>query len=147
MEREHQYEIRVEWTGNLGRGTADYRSYSRNHELQGKAKSAVVAGSSDPSFRGDATRYNPEELFVSTLSSCHMLWMLHLCADAGIVVTSYTDDAIGTMAEHEDGAGEFVEVLLQPRMVIADLARLVETMELHDKAHELCFIARSVKFP
>lgn len=145
--KEHNYQITVEWTGNLGKGTANYRAYSRNHEIRGPGKAAVIAGSSDPNFRGDATRFNPEELLVSTLSSCHMLWMLHLCADAGIVVHSYSDDATGTMVEHEDGSGEFSEVVLHPRMVIDDVTRMLDVMGLHDTAHKHCFVARSVKFP
>jgi organic hydroperoxide reductase OsmC/OhrA len=147
MARTHHYAIQLKWTGDLGRGTLDYRSYSRNHEFTAVGKAAPVQGSSDPVFRGDAARYNPEELLVSTLSSCHMLWMLHLCAEAGIVVTAYNDDASGTMAENEDGSGEFVEVELRPRMTITDASRSGEVMALHDKAHQLCFIARSVKFP
>lgn len=145
MEKEHNYTITVEWTGNLGEGTKDYRAYSRNHEIRGNGK--VVAGSSDPAFRGDASRFNPEELLVSTLSSCHMLWVLHLCAEAGIVVTSYADEASGTMQEKADGSGEFIEVTLRPRMTITDFTRIMDAMDVHDKAHELCFIARSVKFP
>lgn len=145
MEKEHSYTITVEWTGNLGLGTQDYRAYSRNHEIRGNGK--VVPGSSDPAFRGDASRFNPEELLVSTLSSCHMLWVLHLCAEAGIVVTSYTDQASGTMQEKADGSGEFIEVTLRPRMTITDFTRIMDAMDVHDKAHKLCFIARSVKFP
>jgi organic hydroperoxide reductase OsmC/OhrA len=147
MARTHHYNVQLKWTGDLGRGTADYRSYSRDHEFTAAGKVAPVQGSSDPAFRGDGTRYNPEELLVSTLSSCHMLWMLHLCADAGIVVTSYSDEASGTMAENEDGSGEFVEVVLRPRMTISDAARVNDVISLHDKAHRLCFIARSVNFP
>jgi organic hydroperoxide reductase OsmC/OhrA len=147
MANTHRYEIQLKWTGNVGQGTAGYRAYSRNHEIDALGKAAPLLGSSDPGFRGDGTRYNPEELLVSTLSSCHMLWMLHLCADRGIVVTSYTDQASGTMAENEDGSGEFVEVTLRPRMQITDASRIAEAMELHHKAHRLCFIARSVKFP
>ncbi|MFN7932653.1 MAG: OsmC family protein [Bryobacteraceae bacterium] len=145
MGKEHGYTITVEWTGNLGEGTKDYRSYSRNHEIRGNGKSFL--GSSDPAFRGDSTRFNPEELLVSTLSSCHMLWALHLCAEAGIVVTSYCDEASGTMRENADGSGEFIEVTLRPRMTITDFTRIMDAMGVHDKAHELCFIARSVKFP
>ena len=147
MPHTHQYEIQVEWTGNLGRGTADYRAYSRNHEVSAEGKASTIPGSSDPAFRGDRTRYNPEELLVSTLSSCHMLWMLHLCAERGIVVTSYTDHASGVMTENDDGSGEFVEVTLRPQMIIADAARIDEALELHHRAHSLCFIAGSVKFP
>lgn len=141
----HEYQIRTTWTGNRGQGTAGYRAYDRAHEIRAPGK-PVLAGSSDPAFRGDRTRYNPEELLVASLSACHMLWYLHLCADAGIVVTAYQDDARGTMETAADGSGRFVEVVLQPQVTIAhgDPARAAA---LHEDAHRLCFIAASVNFP
>ena len=146
-EREHQYRVTTTWTGNLGTGTSDYRSYSRNHEIKIPGKSAPLPGSSDAAFRGDPARYTPEELLVASLSACHMLWFLHLCADAGIVVTEYEDAASGTMKEHPDGSGEFTSVILRPRVVITDPARIADATALHHRAHQLCFIARSVNFP
>lgn len=146
MNRTHRYTITNRWTGNLGSGTSAYTAYSRNYELSSAGKNAVIAGSSDPVFRGDASRYNPEELLVAALSSCHMLVMLHLCADAGIVVTEYLDEAEGEMEEHGN-AGEFKRVLLRPKMRITDASRISEAAALHHRAHELCFIARSVNFP
>ena len=146
-ERMHRYHTRLTWTGNLGTGTSTYRAYSRNHELNAEGKAAPIAGSSDPTFRGDRTRYNPEELLLGALSSCHMLAMLHLCADAGIVVTEYADEAEGEMRENPDGSGEFTRVMLRPRMVITDASRIADAMALHHRAHQLCFIARSVNLP
>lgn len=105
-----------------------------------------IAASSDPSFRGDAARYNPEELLVAALSSCHMLAYLHVCADAGIVVTAYEDAAKGTMKLNRDGSGEFTEVVLSPVVTIQDPSQEELANELHHRAHELCFIARSVNF-
>ena len=147
MTREHQYRITTTWTGNRGTGTSDYKAYAREHEIFAAGKNAPLAGSSDAGFRGDGSRYNPEELLVASLSACHMLWFLHLCADAGIVVTEYRDEASGTMAEHADGGGEFTKVVLRPHVTIADRWRKAEADALHDRAHHLCFIARSVKFP
>jgi len=147
MAKEHRYQVSMTWTGNLGRGTADYRAYARNHEITAPKKSASIAGSSDPAFRGDAARYNPEELLVAALSACHMLALLHLCATNGIVVTEYNDSAEGIMREKSDGAGDFVRVILHPRMTITDASRIEEARSLHHNAHELCFIARSVNFP
>jgi organic hydroperoxide reductase OsmC/OhrA len=147
MDHEHHYEITTTWTGNRGAGTKDYRAYTRDHEISAERKSAPVAGSSDKTFRGDAARYNPEELLVAALSACHMLWFLHLCAEAGIVVTDYRDSAMGTMTEHTDGSGEFTRVTLRPHAVIASPDRMAEATELHAKAHHMCFIARSVNFP
>jgi organic hydroperoxide reductase OsmC/OhrA len=146
-ERTHTYRISNRWTGNLGSGTATYRGYSRDFELEGAGKVAAVPCSSDAYFRGDKARYNTEELLVGCLSGCHMLWVLHLCADAGIVVTEYRDEATGEMVEHADGGGEFVRVTLHPRMTIADAARIDDALALHDRAHELCFLARSMNFP
>ena len=143
----HRFQVSNRWTGNLGSGTAGYTAYSRNYEIGGAGKEAPIRGSSDPAFRGDGSRYNPEELVVASLSTCHMLWMLHLCADAGIVVTAYTDDASGEMALHHDGAGEFTRATLHPRMTIADPVRVADALALNSRAHELCFIARSVNFP
>ena len=146
-DRQHQYRVTTTWTGNLGTGTSNYRAYSRNHEIKILGKYAPLQGSSDQSFRGDPARYTPEELLVASLSQCHMLWFLHLCADAGIVVTEYEDAARGTMAEHPDGSGEFTSVVLHPRAVITDPTRLADAKSLHQRAHKLCFIARSVNFP
>ncbi|HUI77402.1 MAG TPA: OsmC family protein [Bryobacteraceae bacterium] len=144
--RQHHYRLTMRWTGNLGRGTADYRAYGRDHEYSAEGKSATIVGSSDPAFRGDPSRYNPEELLVAALSSCHMLVVLHLCANAKIVVTEYTDDAEGEMAEG-DGTGHFTRVTLRPRMVITDASRIADAQKLHERAHHGCFIAQSVNFP
>jgi organic hydroperoxide reductase OsmC/OhrA len=147
LTREHQYRITTTWTGNLGTGTSDYRAYSRNHEIKILGKSAPLPGSSDRVFRGDPARYTPEELLVASLSACHMLSFLHLCADAAIVVTEYEDAASGTMSENADGSGQFTRVILRPRTVITDSARVADAIVLHSRAHQLCFIARSVNFP
>ena len=146
-ERRHHYQTTTRWTGNSGTGTSTYTAYSRNHELSGPGKAAPIAGSSDPAFRGDPSRYNPEELLLHALSACHMLWVLHLCADAGIVITEYTDHASGEMVEHADGSGEFTRVVLRPRMKITDAARAGEAQAIHHRAHQVCCLARSMNFP
>jgi organic hydroperoxide reductase OsmC/OhrA len=144
MKREHLYTVNLVWTGNTGKGTSDYRSYARDHEISAPGK-ASIHGSADQKFRGDPVRYNPEELLVSALSSCHMLWYLHLCADAGIVVVSYEDRAEGTMEESPDGGGRFVNVTLRPVVRVTGSVELAKA--LHRRAHELCYIANSVNFP
>jgi len=144
--KHHHYPVHVKWTGNTGAGTRDYRSYERAHEYSVPGK-PVIPGSSDPTFRGDKTRYNPEELLVMSLSSCHMLWFLHLAAEAGIVVTAYEDDASGTMAETADTGGHFVEVVLRPRVTTDAGPDTSRVAALHQRAHHLCFIANSVNFP
>jgi|SRR5690606_17474251 len=144
--RQHDYSVQVTWTGNLGQGTRGYRAYARDHEISVPGK-PTLPGSSDPAFRGDPGRYNPEELLIASLSACHMLWYLHLCADAGIVVLEYLDRASGAMRETPDGGGRFVEVVLQPSVLIEAGPEVSRAERLHEQAHRLCFIASSVNFP
>lgn len=146
MAHQHFYKVGVKWTGNLGTGTSDYKAYSRNHLIQVEGK-VPVESSSDPLFRGDPNRYNPEEMLVASLSSCHMLWYLHFCADAGIIVTSYQDNAEGIMAVETSGAGQFTEVMLRPRISLANMQMMDQANALHEKANAYCFIARSCNFP
>ncbi len=146
MHAEHTYELRLEWTGNRGSGTSSYSAYGRDNEIASPGK-PVIAGSSDPAFRGDAQRWNPEELLVASLSQCHMLWYLHLAAAGGIVVTAYLDTPVGLMHENPDGSGRFTEVLLRPEVTLADAAARERAASLHDDAGKMCFIARSVSFP
>ena len=146
MPKQHRYAVTTEWTGNLGEGTAGYRAYSRSHDIKATGK-PVIAGSSDPAFRGDPGRYNPEDLLVASLSACHMLWYLHLCSAAKIVVMAYVDDAVGAMDEGADGGGRFSKVVLRPRVTIQLGADLDMAKRLHAEAHAKCFIANSVNFP
>lgn len=143
---DHTYEVSVTWTGNTGRGTASYRAYERAHEIAVTGK-PPLAGSSDPAFRGDPTRYNPEELLVASLSACHMLWYLHLCSAEGIVVVGYQDVAQGVMIERPDGGGRFREVVLQPEVTLERAGDEPRARALHARAHAMCFIAASVNFP
>ncbi|MDQ6844519.1 MAG: OsmC family protein [Bacteroidota bacterium] len=146
MSGQHTYHLTTIWTGNNGAGTKDYRSYSRSHTISLENKGDLFC-SSDPSFRGDKTKYNPEELLVAALSGCHMLSYLHLCANAGIVVTGYTDHASGIMEQTADGGGHFTEVTLRPHVVITDESMIEKATELHHQANRLCFIASSCNFP
>ncbi|MBC7425024.1 MAG: OsmC family protein [Bacteroidia bacterium] len=146
MEREHKYELKIEWTGNNGSGTSGYRDYSRNHTISAAGKE-TLEGSADPNFHGEASKYNPEELFLSALSSCHMLWYLHFCADARIIVTSYIDKPVGLMSELAKGGGHFTMVTLHPEIIITDSTKIELAISLHKNAHEKCFIANSVNFP
>jgi organic hydroperoxide reductase OsmC/OhrA len=142
----HRYETTVVWTGNRGEGTASFRAYARDHEVHSDGRPPIPA-SSDPGFRGDPTRWNPEQLLVAALSECHLLWHLHLCAVGGVVVVAYEDRAEGTMAENEDGGGHFTEVVLRPVVTVAEASMTEKAQALHAKAHEMCFIANSVNFP
>jgi organic hydroperoxide reductase OsmC/OhrA len=142
----HTYTCALTWTGNTGQGTATYRAYSRDHVFAAPGK-PDLPGSSDPAFRGDKSRYNPEELLVAALSSCHMLWYLHLCAEAGVVVESYRDEPTGSLVEDSERGGYFTKVTLHPKVTIARSSDPGKARELHGPAHAKCYIANSVNFP
>jgi organic hydroperoxide reductase OsmC/OhrA len=146
VQKKHAYRVRVTWTGNQGTGTKSHRGYSRAYEIAAPGQ-PTIAGSSDPSFRGDVARWNPEELLLASASACHKLWYLGLCAQAGIVITSYEDNAEGFMIEEEGGAGQFTSIILKPKVTLAPGANAEMAEALHHKAHEMCFIARSLNFP
>ena len=144
--KEHHYRLRLDWTGNQGEGTRTYQGYSREHRITAEGR-PTLRGSSDPAFRGDATAYNPELLLLASLSSCHMLWYLHLCSANGIAVLHYADDPEGLMTDRADGAGAFARVVLRPSVTIASGGDPARAQALHTQAHEKCFIANSVNFP
>ena len=146
MQKKHQYVTTLKWTGNKGEGTKTYTAYDRDYIWLADNK-APLEGSADPAFRGDATKYNPEELLLASLSGCHMLSYLHLCAVAGVVVTNYVDQATGIMEETADGGGHYTEVTLHPVVTVTDASMIDKANELHKRASELCFIASSVNFP
>ncbi len=145
MPTSHEYTVTVEWTGNLGQGTAGYRAYTRDHTISANGKPAII-GSSDTAFLGDASRWNPEELLLASVSACHKLWYLHLCADAGVQVLRYRDQAQGTMETHA-GGGAFTQIVLHPEITISREQDIARATELHHQAHAKCFIANSVNFP
>ncbi len=148
----HSYSVDLEWTGAGDAGTSTYTSYGRDHVLTSGGKQPLP-GTSDPGFRGDPDRWSPEDLLVGALSQCHMLWFLHLAASAGVVVVGYADAASGTMRIESAGHGQFTDVVLRPRVTVRgrhlpDGSPLTDQAlaGLHHRAHEHCFIARSVNF-
>ncbi|MCP2168498.1 OsmC family protein [Goodfellowiella coeruleoviolacea] len=145
MSAEHSYQVTVRWTGNTGTGTAGYRTYDRSHDVAVAGKPTIRA-SADPAFRGSPDRWNPEDLLVASLSECHMLTYLSLCARNGVVVTGYQDAATGRMRETPEG-GHFTEVVLHPVVSVAEAGMAERAMALHEQAHRSCFIASSVNFP
>lgn len=143
--KDHHYKANITWTGNTGEGTKDYRSYERSHAISVDGKQ-TIHGSSDPNFRGDKTMYSPEDLLVSSISACHMLWYLHLCSAAGVVVIAYVDNAEGTMVETADGGGHFTQVILKPMITLKNADMKAKADELHHDANKMCFIANSCNF-
>ena len=145
MPKEHTYKTSLDWVGNTGEGTKSYAAYERLYQIKVDGK-LPYTGSADPNFKGDPSKYNPEEMLVMSLSSCHMLWYLHLCSVNEIVVENYKDVAIGIMSENPDGSGEFKEVTLNPKVIISS-GDVNKAKDLHQQANQLCFIARSMNFP
>ena len=142
----HHYDVTVDWTGNLGTGTSSYRAYSRDHTIQ-LPSLPPLPGSADPTFHGNAERYNPEQLLLTALAQCHMLSYLHVAVQHGVTFTAYRDHATGTMRLNRDGSGQFEEVTLHPEVTVADPAHRELADEMHHEANRLCFIANSVNFP
>lgn len=143
---EHTYATTLTWTGNRGPGTTGYRDYDRSHDTAADGR-PTLHGSADRVFHGDPSRWNPELLLLAALSQCHLLSYLHCCVEAGVVVTAYRDAATGTMIEHGHGGGHFSEVVLRPRVTVADAAMTDAALQLHEPAAGRCFIAASVNFP
>lgn len=143
---EHHYALTSTWTGNTGSGTTGYREYRRDVTIEIDGKPNLLA-SADRPFRGDSTRWNPEDLLLASLSECHLLSYLHACVTAGVVVVSYRDQARGTMHEDGRGSGAFVDVLLRPEVVVAEPSMIEAAEQAHAQAHEWCFIANSMNFP
>jgi organic hydroperoxide reductase OsmC/OhrA len=142
--KEHRYRPVITWTGNIGEGTAGYKAYERAHVISAAGK-ADIAGSSDAGFRGDASCWNPEDMLVASVSTCHMLWYLHLCAVNGVVVLDYRDEPEGLMIEQADGSGAFSRILLRPQVRLSAASSETRARELHHDAHRMCFIANSLK--
>jgi organic hydroperoxide reductase OsmC/OhrA len=143
---QHSYDVTVTWTGNQGTGTSHYRAYDRTHTVTTAGRPDLL-GSADPTFHGDRERWNPEQLLLAALSQCHLLSYLHVCVNEGVVVTDYVDEATGSMTTDPDGSGRFTEVLLRPRVTVADGSMVAAAEKAHHRANRLCFIANSVRFP
>jgi organic hydroperoxide reductase OsmC/OhrA len=146
MKKIHHYKLALQWTGNQGTGTSSYRGYSRSHTIVVNGKPTIY-GSSDPMFLGDSQCHNPEDLLVSSVAACHMLWYLSLCAEKGVIVLQYADNPIGRMLENEDGSGRFTELLLRPEITVSESSMIKEAMDLHHKANKMCFIGASLNIP
>lgn len=139
----HNYNLAINWTGNQGTGTSNYKEFDRSYTIQIENK-ADILGSSDPEFRGDNTKHNPEELLLASVSSCHMLWYLHFCSEAKIIVTHYIDNATAILEETENGNGKFTSISLNPTITITEKSMVEQATELHKKANEFCFVANSL---
>jgi organic hydroperoxide reductase OsmC/OhrA len=146
LSREHEYRLELRWTGNRGEGTSDYRTYGREHEVRADGP-ATLLGSADPVFRGDRTRWNPEQLLLAAAAQCHLLSYLHLAAVNGVVVTDYSDTPTAVMTEDGRGGGRFTEITLHPVVTVAADDQVEAAAALHEPASRNCFIAASLALP
>jgi len=142
----HDFPAKIIWTGNRGTGTSAYKDYDRTWSMITSGK-VVVHCSNDPLLGGDPSKYNPEDMLIACVASCHMLWYLHLCSTAGVTVVSYEDDPVGVGESAPDGSGQFVEAVLHPKITITAGSDPQKARDIHDEIHKVCFIARSVNFP
>lgn len=142
----HEYVAEIMWTGNRGQGTKTYKGYDRTWTVATPGK-PLIACSNDPLLGGDPALHNPEDLLLASLAACHMLWYLHLAGAAGVQVTAYSDRPVGFGQSAPDGSGEFVRAVLHPSIRIAGGASIETADAIHGKIHQVCFIARSVRFP
>lgn len=146
MTHQHNFTPTIRWTGNTGAGNATYRGYDRTWQVETPGK-PVIACSNDPMLGGDPTLHNPEDLLIAALSSCHMLWYLHLASDASVVVTDYVDAPVGIGQSQLSGAGQFIKAILRPKITLAAGILPSKADAIHGEIHKVCFIARSVNFP
>jgi organic hydroperoxide reductase OsmC/OhrA len=146
MTKSHSYTAKIVWTGDRGEGTASYHGYDRTWDIETEGKRPIHC-SNDPLLGGDPTKVNPEDLLLSSLSACHMLWYLHLSSKAGVVVYGYSDSPLGVGETSPNGAGRFLSVTLRPVINLRSGTNLVTAKQLHADVHQYCFIERSVNFP
>ncbi len=145
--KQYQFQSKIEWTGNTGSGTFDNRSYEKSHIISVPNKTQIIQASSSSFFRGDETKLNPQELFLSSIASCHLMWYLQYCADNNVIVLAYEDEAIATVEEFEKGGGKFISVVLQPKIIVSEESMIQKAKDLHLVVGEKCFIANSCNFP
>lgn len=145
MKNTHNYTAAIIWTGNNGEGTLSYKSYERSYTITVNNKPQIF-GSSDVAFKGDGKKHNPEELLITSIASCHMLWYLHLCAEENIIITDYKDEVSGVLKIDSNGGGCFSKVILNPTVTVSDPSMKEKAIALHQKANAYCFIANSVNF-
>lgn len=146
MPSAHEFSAAIVWTGDRGEGTRRYRGYDRTWRIVTPSKTPVEC-SNDPMLGGDSSKHNPEDLLLSSLAACHMLWYLHLASGAGIIVRGYEDAPIGVGETGPNGEGRFLRAVLRPNIHVARGTDIAQADSLHSEVHRFCFIARSVTFP
>jgi organic hydroperoxide reductase OsmC/OhrA len=146
VSKTHDFTAQIVWTGDRGQGTKHYRGYDRTWSIVTPGHVPIEC-SNDPLLGGDPSKPNPEDLLLSSLAACHMLWYLHLASNVGIIVRGYEDAPLGVGETGPRGEGRFVQAVLRPKICVARGTDLIKADSLHQEVHHFCFIARSVNFP
>jgi organic hydroperoxide reductase OsmC/OhrA len=141
----HLFKAQLNWTSKKTEDSSK-RFYSKTHQIKIEGK-PILEVSAAKAFKGDSELYNPEDLLLSSLVSCHMMSYLYVCSQNGIEVLEYSDNAEATLEVNPDGSGRFVEVKLFPKVKISNPDQIELALDLHFKANQLCFIANSCNFP
>ncbi len=145
--KEYSFKSKVEWTGNMGSGTFDTRTYEKSHTISVPNKEQKIYASSSSFFRGDETKLNPQELFLSSISSCHLMWFLQFCADNEVIVLEYIDFPEGVIKEDSNGTGKFDKIILRPTIIVSEKSMIEKAILLHQEINKKCFVANSCNFP
>ncbi|MGV0957916.1 OsmC family protein [Empedobacter falsenii] len=142
----HLFKVALNWMKKDNISSSLSRIYTKSHHIsiEGKPDLEVSAAKA---FKGDPNLYNPEDLLLSSLTSCHMMSYLYCCMQYKIEVISYQDHSEATLQVNPDGSGKIVKVDLFPEIIISDSSQIELALSLHKKANELCFIANSCNFP
>lgn len=138
-----QFKVQAKWSAN---DALDVSVNGKTHHVFIDKKTPLTI-SAAKMFKGDETKYNPEDLLLSALSSCHMMSYFYVCAQNGIELIDYSDEAIGILELNPDGSGAFTSVALHPVVTVLKEGMIEKALDLHNEAHRLCFIANSCKFP
>ena len=141
----HQFKIELDWKLPLKTNNNHQRTYIKSHTIYIKDKPNLEVSAAKV-FKGDPKLYNPEDLLLSSLTSCHMMSYLYCCAQNNIEVVSYSDESEAFLEVNSDGSGRITKVILNPIVYITDPNQIELANSLHKKANRLCFIANSCNF-
>ena len=142
----HLFKAKLNWNSIPKEVITNTKRYTKTHQIAIDGKE-ILNVSAAKAFKGDPNLYNPEDLLLSSVVSCHMMSYLYVCSQNDITVVSYQDNAEGTLEVLENGSGRFVEIRLNPSVIIKEKEKIAQALSLHTKASELCFIANSCNFP
>ncbi|MBX9889233.1 MAG: OsmC family protein [Flavobacteriaceae bacterium] len=146
MSFKHFFKAKLNWSSKEQPTPSATKMYTKSHSIVIEEKEMMQV-SAAKAFKGDPSLYNPEDLLLSSVVSCHMMSYLYVCQQNGIEVLSYQDNAEATLEVLDNGSGRFIEVRLFPKVIISNKEQIAQAIHLHKEANKLCFIANSCNFP